>query len=324
MNNTPHSNIVTVVGAGAWGTAVAQLLARNGQWVCLYTHEAAVAAAINQTHSNPTYLPDVQLPPTVWATTDVRKAADAHTLFCAVPVPYVRKALQPFRGHLTREHTVVALCKGIENDTLKLPSQLIGESVGVCQLAVAAGPNFAAELVQHKPMGMVVVAERSAVADHVAALLRGSGVVVNTSNDTVGVELCSALKNVVSIAVGITEAATQSHNAAALVLTKGLQEMDALVRRRQGKRATVYGLAGIGDTVLSALGSFGRNRKLGQLLGQGKTVSEAVALFNSPPEGVNTARSVQQLCEQYQLSLPLCQAVYRILYHDSSFNTLWA
>lgn len=316
---------LTIIGAGAWGTAMAQLLARNGHWVCLYTSEEAVAAAINQSHSNPTYLPDVELSRMVWATTDQHKAAEAKTIFVAVPVPSVREALAPFRGHITREHTMVALCKGIEVESNTLPFALIGESLGVApQLAVAAGPNFAAELAAGKPMGMVVASHQRATTEAVTALLQCHDVRVEESDDPVGVQLCSAMKNVVALGVGLAESITGSHNTAAMVLSRGLQEMATLVMACGGARSTVYGLAGVGDTVLSSFGSLGRNRELGRMIGQGKPMMAAITKFKSTPEGVNSVVALRQLGARKELTLPICDAVYAVLYEGAGFRNLWA
>lgn len=314
---------ITVIGAGAWGTALAQALARAGHWVCLYTHEESVAAQINQTHSNTTYLPGISLLPTILATTDARRAASATTIFVAVPVPYLRTTLVPFRGLITAEHVFISLSKGIEEGSLKLPTQLILETLGQCQIGVLGGPNIAAEVARGAHSGMVVAASHPRITALVADLLRSPELAISQSFDPIGVQVCGAVKNVIAIGLGIASAASGSQNTVAYLLTRGLGEMAKLSSAVGGVRATAYGVAGIGDLVVSSVGGQARNFKLGQLIGQGQSLSDAAAAFSSPPEGVATTRSINLLCEQYGLDLLLCQKVYQILYGQAACNILW-
>jgi len=314
---------VTVIGAGAFGTAVAHLLATNGFLVCAYTYEVDVAVEINKKHTNNRYLPDCVLPSLVWATTDVSQAAKSDLFFIAVPVPFVREALRQFSEHITKDHTIIALCKGIEDETLRLPLEIIRESVGVCRLGVMSGPNFAHGLIRQEVMGTVVAAHTKKSAQYISSFLANDYVHVALSDDVTGVQLCGALKNVLGLALGLVTAVSDSDNARAYVLTQGFEEISTLVVALGGRRATVYGLAGIGDSVLSAWGA-GRNRRLGELLGSGMSHAKALKVFKSPPEGLNTLRSLQQLTRRKGLSLSLLDRVYKIVYHGVSPHSILA
>lgn len=310
-------NYVSIIGAGAWGTAVAHALANNGHWVCLYTHEEAVATVINQEHRNTVYLPDAALPPSVWATTCPQTAATAQVLFVAVPVPYLRAALTPFAGLITPEQTVVSLSKGLELPEGKLPLEVVGEVLGMCRTAAVSGPNFAADLTRSKVMGTVVASRVPQTSERIFDLLKSSYVQVTRSDDVVGVQLCGALKNVLALQNGIVAGQEAVDNTRAYLLTMGLADMVTVVQSYGGRRSTVYGLAGVGDVVLSGWCEQGRNYRLGFLLGQGMSPREALTQFASPPEGLNTIRVLQGIIAQRELIVPTlsgtCEAVLSLL-----------
>ena len=317
-----EQNFITVIGAGAWGTAVADLLARNGHWVCLYSHEKEVVHDINQTHFNERYLPEVQLLPSVWATNNPERAAEAEMIFVALPVPRLREGLAPFAPFMNREKTCVILSKGIEAETGTLPLPMIGETLGQIEFAIVSGPNFAHELIQPYPMGTVVTSFKHQVASSVAHVLKNKHLSVTLSDDMVGVQLCGALKNVLSIGIGIARGVHAPENTIAYLFSRGLDEIATIVRARGGKRSTVYGLAGVGDAALSSLGSSGRNRKLGELIGEGVALNHALQFFRSPPEGVATLQALALLEQQLNLNLPFLRRVREVVSAEKAPHTL--
>jgi len=309
-------NYITIIGAGAWGTAVADLLARNGHWVCMYSQEKEVVQAINQKHYNTKYLPDVQLLPSVWATTDPDRASRADILFIALPVPFLRQGLQPFRGKVDSEKVCVILSKGIEAATGKLPLSMIGEELGHMKFAVVSGPNFAHELSEPAFMATTVASFRASVGKKVGFLLSNQTFSVAFSGDMRGVALCGALKNVIALGIGMLRGLHAQENTVAARFTQALDEMVTLVRGRGGERTTVYSLAGVGDAVLSSLCNAGRNQKFGELIGEGVLCEHALQFFKSPPEGIATAQAAELIRTQLDVELPFFQAVYAILYHN--------
>lgn len=306
-------NYVAVLGAGAWGTAVAHLLATNGHWVCLYTHESDVATSINQTHQNSTYLADVTLPPNVWATTDVEQAARAQVIFVAYPVPHLRTILAPFRGHITIEHLLVTVCKGMEVETGKLPFEIVGETVGVCHMAVVGGPNFAAELTKGVLTGAVVAARSRELAQRISDCLSSARMRITLSDDPIGVQLCGALKNVIALNIGIITGQGASENTKSYLLTEALHEAALLIQAYNGRRSTAFGLAGLGDTVLSAMSEKGRNFTLGMLLGRGISLEKALLQFASPPEGLYTARALGVVLQRHNLNVPILAETCKVI-----------
>lgn len=307
---------VSIIGAGAWGTAIAHTLAKNGHWVCLYTGEEAVAADINQSHCNTTYLPDVELPPSVWATTSPTVAATAEIIFVALPVPFLRAGLQLFAGLINPDHTIVNLSKGLEVPNGQLPLEIVGEVLGMCRTAVVSGPNFAFDLTKGKVMGTVVASRVPETAERISALFNGSSVRITCSDDVRGVQLCGALKNVLALQNGIVTGQGAVDNTRAYLLAMGLMDMVTVVQSYGGRRTTVYGLAGVGDVVLSGWCEQGRNYKLGLMLGQGVPLKEALTSFATTPEGLNTVKALATLITQRELIVPTlsgtCEAIQEL------------
>ena len=303
-------NTVTILGAGAFGTSVATLLSNNGYKVVLWCYEPEVVKEIQEHKENKTYFPGVTLDANISATTDLQEALESSKwIFQAIPVKFLRSIFQKIKPYATSEHIFVSLSKGIENDTLLFPTQIMQDVLGKdTKVAVVAGPNFAQELAEKHQTAATVSADDKNIMQELGQILANDYFVVDYSQDLIGVQVGGAVKNVLALAVGMVN---HSMNTKAFILTKGLQEMGVLVKYFGGERETIYGLSGFGDLVLTATGSLSRNLTAGMLLGQGKTLEEVKDELHVLPEGCNTVSSLYQIIEKNNLDMPICKATYK-------------
>lgn len=312
---------IAVLGDGAWGTAVATVLAYNGHTVKLWCYSDAVSCDIVTNRCNSRYLPDIQLADSIIPVTSMTDAfADADIIFEAIPVQYMRMVLEYAKPFYNPAQRWVVLSKGIETGTLLLPTQMLDEIFAdSVTAAVVSGPSFAYELARQKPTAVVAASQDIDFANQVAELLATPYLHVSTSTDMVGVALCGAYKNVIALLAGYLEGTGMGANLQAWAITKGLREMARLVEHAGGTSETVYGLSGLGDLLLTATGQLSKNRICGTLLGNGKTLSEILAATGFVPEGINTVQSLNSYAAQKNISLPLCQTLYKVIFaHGSS------
>jgi glycerol-3-phosphate dehydrogenase (NAD(P)+) len=314
---------VTILGDGAWGTAVATLLAHNGYNVVIWCHNADVAEEINTRHTNSRFLPDIMLDAKIVATTDMARALqNTHNVFEAVPVKYLRTVLEHAKPWYKTDQTWILLSKGIEQGSLLLPSTILDDVFGgTVHKAVVSGPSFAHDLARKQITGVTVAAPDTTIADAVSALLANDYLRPSRSSDIIGVQVGGAIKNVITLAMGMLDGAGYGDNTKAFVLTRGLQEMATLAIALGGHKETVYGLSGVGDLVLTATGMHSKNMKLGRELGQGKRLEDLVT-NGAMPEGVNTTQSVHQLARKHNLTLPICNGVYQVLFESKSVQDM--
>jgi glycerol-3-phosphate dehydrogenase (NAD(P)+) len=306
---------VAVIGAGAWGTALADLLARNGHPVTVWAYEADVAASIMREHENRRFLAGARLSPGVSATTDLGEAMDGASLVClATPSHLLRSILRAGLPHLARSATVCVASKGIETDTLALMSDVIVEEAPGRPVVALSGPSFAAEVVAQQPTAVVAASDDAAAGTMVQEALSNTHFRVYTHDDIIGVELGGALKNVMAVAAGIVEGVGLGFNSRAALITRGLAEMTRLGSALGARPATFAGLAGMGDLVLTCTGSLSRNRAIGVAIGQGATLAEALAGKETIAEGVTTARSAHALAGREGVEMPIVATVHRILF----------
>jgi glycerol-3-phosphate dehydrogenase (NAD(P)+) len=306
---------VAVVGAGAWGTALADLLARNGHPVMMWAYEPDVAASITREHENRRFLAGAQLAPLVRATTDLGEALDDASLICvATPSHVLRSIVRAGAPHLARGVTICVATKGIEADTLELMSDVVaGEAPGHPVVALS-GPSFAAEVIAQQPTAIVAASDDEAASAMVQEALSNAHFRVYTHDDVIGVELGGSLKNVMAVAAGIVDGVGLGFNSRAALITRGLAEMARLGNALGAKPATFAGLAGMGDLVLTCTGSLSRNRAIGVAIGKGATLSEALAGKETIAEGVTTTRSAHALAAREGVEMPIVATVHRILF----------
>ncbi len=304
-----------VLGAGAWGTALANLLAQNGRNVTLWALEPEVVTSINQSHENHIFLAGAALDPELRATGDLAEALDEADLVClATPSQHLRGVLRRGAASLSREAILCVASKGIEAGTLALMSDVVSAEVPGRPVVALSGPSFAAEVAARQPTAIVAASDDAGAAESVQDAFSNSTFRVYTHDDIIGVELGGSLKNVMAVATGICEGAGFGFNARAALVTRGLAEMTRLGAAIGAKPATFAGLAGIGDLVLTCTGSLSRNRAVGMEVGQGATLEQALAGKQTVAEGVATTRSALALATRERVEMPIVAMVNRVLF----------
>ena len=315
---------VAVIGAGAWGTAFSTLLALQGYSVQLWCHEEKTAQAIQRDRVNSRYLPDCPLDKNIIATSSMREALDGcRFVFEVVPVKFMRSILESAKEYATQEQVWVMLSKGIEQNTLKLPPDIIDEVFGFdVKKVTISGPNFARDLVQQAYTATTIASADCDLAREVGSMLACDFFRPYLSLDPIGVHVGGAIKNVLALTIGIARGAGHPDNTIAFLLTRGMHEIGVLAQHFSGKQETVYGLSGLGDLVLTSLGEHGRNQKVGLMVGQGSSLDTVLKQTGLIPEGVNTVQSVKQLIDKHKLDLPICQGTYDILFNNRSMKSV--
>lgn len=315
-----------VIGAGSWGTALADLLATKGVPTTLWAREAEVAAAIATTRENDVFLPGVRLSERLSATTDLEAAlTEADVVVSAVPTQFIRKTFTPVAAALRTDRVLVSVSKGIEVDTLLTPAEIFAEVVAgpaASTITALSGPSFAREVAARYPTAVVAASTSADNAHQVRELFSTASFRVYSSDDVTSVELGGALKNVIAIAAGITEGLRFGHNSIAALITRGLAEMTRLGVARGGRPLTFAGLSGMGDLVLTCTGGLSRNRAVGIALGQGKPIDQILADMNMVAEGVKTTLAARALAAQVGVEMPITEQVYQVLYEGKDPGTV--
>ena len=306
-----------VIGAGAWGTALADLLARNGHAVRLWAREPDVVATIDARRENARFLAGVTLSEGVTATGDMAGALEGAQLVVYVPPSHVlRDVVRQGATTVTRSATVVVASKGIERGTLGLMTDVVGSELPAHAIVALSGPSFAAEVAARQPTAVVAASAGWEAAALAQEALSNKHFRVYTHDDVTGVELGGALKNVMAVATGIVEGMGLGFNARAAVITRGLTEMSRLGTALGASPATFAGLAGMGDLVLTCTGALSRNRALGIDIGKGKSLDEALAGKDTVAEGVVTTQSARELAAREGVEMPIVTAVARVLFEN--------
>jgi len=311
---------ISILGAGAWGTALAINLA-NRHEVTLWARDAVQVATMHARRCNQNYLPDFPFPPTLQLTSDFHAARiSAELIIIAVPIAALRDTLQHI-AKVTTAVPVVWVCKGFEANTAKLPHQVVAEILPKAFLknyfgAVLSGPSFAQEVASGLPTALTLASSDGAFAKKIAGLLHHTTLRIYSSTDVIGVEVGGAVKNVMAIAAGIAEGLGLGHNARAALITRGLAEMTRLGVMLGGRAETLGGLSGAGDLILTCTGNLSRNRQVGILLAQNRALPDILRELGHVAEGVYTVREVHQLAQRLHVDMPICAAVYRVLYEQ--------
>lgn len=307
---------IAVLGSGAWGTALAISFAVRHE-VSLWARDEAQATAMRDTHRNQRYLPDTQLPNDLTVTSDLAQALHGvELIIAAVPVSGLRPVMQQIAS-LSKPVGVIWLCKGIETITSLLPHQIVNETLPAAfPRGALTGPSFAQEVARGLPTALTLASNDGEFAQRTAKALHHSRLRIYSSTDVVGVEIGGAIKNVLAIAAGICDGMQMGLNARAALLTRGLAEMSRLGLQMGGRAETLGGLSGVGDLILTCTGDLSRNRQVGMLLAQRHSLSTILGELGHVAEGVYTAREVQRIALQQGVEMPICQAVYRVLYEN--------
>jgi glycerol-3-phosphate dehydrogenase (NAD(P)+) len=311
-----------VMGSGAWGTALAKVLADAGNDVRLWARRAEVADEINSTHRNQGYLPDIELRPAIRATTDAAEALDGvTTVLLAVPSQKLRANLEIWAPMIAPGATMVSLAKGIELGTLMRMSQVITQVTGAdpSQVAVLSGPNLASEIADEQPAATVIACTDSGRAVTLQRSLNTRYFRPYTNADVIGTEVGGACKNVIALACGMAAGVGLGENTAAAIITRGLAEIMRLGIALGAKGATLAGLAGVGDLVATCSSPQSRNRAFGERLGKGESLDAAQqAAGGHVAEGVTSCESVLALASSYDVEMPLTEAVHGVCHRGMS------
>jgi glycerol-3-phosphate dehydrogenase (NAD(P)+) len=308
-----------VLGSGAWGTAIAMILAQNPRHHVALWSARLEHAGWHARRENARLLPGVTIPPSVLLTTDLGQAVEgADLLIAAVPTVYLRATLTRLAPAIPKETPLLSLAKGLENHTFRRPTEIAREALGARPVAVLSGPSHAEEVARGLPTTLVAASDDLPLARHVQQCFSTERFRVYTNLDLVGVELAGALKNVIGIAAGINDGLGLGDNSKSALLTRGLAEMARFGVALGAEPQTFWGLAGMGDLITTCISRHGRNRAVGERLGKGEKLVDIQAATPMVAEGVFTARSVFEKSQQMGIPMPISTEVYRVLYEQKA------
>jgi glycerol-3-phosphate dehydrogenase (NAD(P)+) len=311
---------ITILGAGAWGTALALSLARrSGHELCLWSHSAALAEQLSDAGENLPYLPGFTLPADIDITADLPRAIfEADILVCVTPSQHLRGVITHISPLLTKNQIILSASKGIEENTFLRMSQVVA-AVTSNPFAVLSGPSFAQEVAAGMPTAIVAAANTPQISQTIQRDFTSATLRVYTNDDVPGVELGGALKNVIALAAGVANGLNLGHNSAAALITRGIAEMTRLAVACGGRRQTLAGLSGVGDLVLTCTGSLSRNRAVGIELGRGRQLPDIIAGLNGKvAEGVRSTHAALGLAARYEVEMPITEQMDAILHHNKS------
>jgi len=313
---------IGVVGAGSWGTALANLLALKGAVIDLWAFEEDVRLQIENKLENETFLPGIKLSPNIKPTGDLEKVSrDKDMILLVVPSHVMRETAEKMKPYVSANTVLVSASKGIENQTYLTMSGVLKEilpDIPEKNFAALSGPSFAREVGEMYPTVVAAASSDSDVAGFVQQIFATPYFRVYKNTDVIGVELGGALKNVIAIAAGISDGLDLSLNTRAAVITRGLAEIRKLGLKFGADPNTFLGLSGVGDLLLTCTGELSRNHTVGKLLGEGKSITRILSEMKMVAEGVKTAKSVYNLAMKLEVELPICEEVYHILYDGYS------
>ena len=304
-----------IVGAGAWGTALADLVARNGQRAVLWARETDVVADVNANHTNSRFLKGAALSPSLTATDDLAAALkDANTITFVAP-SHVLRAVIRSAAHAVRDDAILIVAtKGLERESFALMTEIVAQELPGRAVVALSGPSFAAEVAQRQPTAVVAASREEGAARRTQQLFSSAEFRVYTQRDVVGVELGGALKNVMAVATGVLDGLGLGFNPRAALITRGLAEMTRLGVALGAEPLTFAGLAGMGDLVLTCTGSLSRNRTVGVEIGQGRPIAEVLHARETIAEGVITTQSAHALAMSRGVEMPIVRTMHRILF----------
>ncbi|AYC33378.1 NAD(P)H-dependent glycerol-3-phosphate dehydrogenase [Pseudomonas cavernae] len=311
---------IAVLGGGSFGTAIANLLAENGQQVLQWMRDPEQAEAIRVNRENPRYLKGVKIHPRVTAVVDLDATlAACELIFVVIPSSALRAALQPYAAQLAGKQ-LISLTKGIEAQSFKLMSQILEEVAPQAHVGVLSGPNLAKEIAEHALTATVVASEDEALCQRVQAVLHGRTFRVYASGDRFGVELGGALKNVYAIIAGMAAALGMGENTKSMLITRALAEMTRFAVKLGANPMTFLGLAGVGDLIVTCSSPKSRNYQVGFALGEGLSLDEAVTRLGEVAEGVNTLKVLKAKAEELQIYMPLVAGLHAILFEGRTLT----
>ena len=306
-----------VIGSGSWGTALARVLSKNGHEVTLWSRREEESRMLREERENKSKLPGVKLPDDILCTTDLEQTVEGKDiLVLATASPSIRSMAKKMAPYVAAGQLIVDVSKGIEESTLMILTDVIAQEIPQCRAAVLSGPSHAEEVGRDIPTTVVAGAKDRETAEYIQNLFMNKVFRVYTSPDMLGIELGGALKNVIALAAGAADGLGCGDNTKAALITRGIAEMSRLGVAMGGHIETFNGLTGIGDLIVTCASMHSRNRRAGILIGQGKTMQEAMDEVKMVVEGVNSAKAAKTLAEEYGIDMPIVQEVNQVLFED--------
>ena len=312
---------ISVIGSGGWGIALAILLHKNGHNLTIWSFDKKEAEELKTTRENKTKLPNILLPEDIKVTDDLKEAVnDKDILILAVPSKAIRSVSKSLKDIIKDNQIIVNVAKGLEEDTLKTMTDIIEEELKEKkpQVAVLSGPSHAEEVGKGIPTTCVVSAHNKELTLHLQNIFMNPSFRVYTSPDMIGVEIGGALKNVIALAAGIADGLNYGDNTKAALITRGIKEISTLGVAMGGEQSTFYGLTGLGDLIVTCASMHSRNRRAGILLGQGKTLDEAIKEVNMVVEGVYSAKSALMAAKKHNVEIPIIEQVNAVLFENKN------
>ena len=313
---------IGVLGGGSWGTALAVLLANKEYKLDMWVRNEDQVTAMNSLKENNRYLPNISLPENLLVSSDVEKTVfNKDVILLSVPTHGVRDALNNAKKYIKKNQIIVNVAKGIENDTLLRISQIVAEILPDNNYAILSGPSHAEEVALNIPTTVVSASKNKFVAEYIQDLFTTPTFRVYTNPDIIGVELGGALKNIIALGAGISDGLKYGDNTKAALMTRGIFEMARLGDKLGANPNTFSGLSGIGDLIVTCTSMHSRNRRAGILIGQGKALEESVKEIGMVVEGIKTTKSAYKLAEKLNISMPITDEIYNVLYNNADVKT---
>ncbi len=314
MINNNQCRSVSVIGAGAWGTTIADLLAKKGYEVLLWCFEEDTAREIETAKENSKFLPGIKLHNNIKTAVGLKECFASKIIISVVPCQHISTTYRDKGLSVPKDTLILSATKGIEKTTLKRPSEILSEVLGTGPVAVLSGPNLSKEIAKGLPAASVIACSSQSAAEKLQSILNTEKFRIYTSDDVIGVELGGALKNVIAIAAGICDGLELGSNAKSALIVRGLAEIKRLGIAAGAKPGTFSGLSGIGDLITTCQSSLSRNHSVGEQLAKGKTLVEIQKSMDAIPEGVDTSVSALKLAEKLKVELPITKEVHKVLF----------
>lgn len=311
---------ISIIGGGAWGTALAQTLANAGRDVIIWAREPDLVASINENHENETYLPGIKLNQNIVATDSLTKAAESDALLICTPAQHVRSTLQSLKADIADGKPCILCSKGVEIETGYLMSQVMDEVVPGATYAVLTGPTFASEIAKGLPSAVTIACKDKDVGAEIIEAIRNKTLRTYSTEDVLGAQIGGAVKNVIAIACGAIYGKGLGESARAALVTRGLAEMSRLASAMGAKKETLMGMCGVGDMILTCSSMQSRNFSLGTALGEGKNIKDILSERNSVTEGVHTAKALEVMARNHAVDMPISAAVHACVNEGTSID----
>lgn len=312
---------IGILGGGSWGTALSVLLSNKGEDVNLWVRNKEQISDMIASKKNTKYLPEIVLPDNLNIINDLKSTlSERDIVLLAVPTHSVRETLNSIKPFVNKNQTIVNVAKGIENDTLLRVSEIVSEILPENNFVALSGPSHAEEVARDIPTTVVSSSRDIKVAEYIQDVFMTSKFRVYTNPDLIGVELGGALKNIIALGAGISDGLGYGDNTKAALMTRGIGEMAKLGKEMGASLSTFWGLSGIGDLIVTCTSMHSRNRRAGILIGEGKSINEAIEEVGMVVEGIKTTNSAFKLAKKYNIDMPITEELYKVLYEEKNVN----